>query len=234
VLDFQNSQILPVWLSVGLILLYLLTLVVLAEFISHVGKKKPETTRKIVHIGSGHVVLLAWWFQIPAWIGVGASLVAGSMAIIAYFFPILPSINSVGRKSLGTLFYALSIGILIAYFWSIDHPEYAAIGVMIMTWGDGLAALIGQKYGKHPYQLWGINKSWEGSLTMFVVSFLVSTLILGGVEGISFIILLISLAIAFVATLLETVSWWGIDNLTVPLTSAFFCFFLLGTRCYNC
>lgn len=222
-LDFQ------LWSSVSLIVVYLLIVVLTAEFINRFREKNGELTRKIVHIGAGNVILFAWWLQIPAWIGVGAAIVAGLIAIIAYFVPILPSINSVGRKSLGTFFYAVSIGVLIACFWPINHPEYAAIGILIMTWGDGFAAIIGKNFGTHPYQLGGMTKSFEGSLTMLLVSFLITNLILVSLSGgFSLSVLLISLATAVLATLLEAFSQWGIDNLTVPLGSAFLSFWLMS------
>jgi phytol kinase len=227
VLNYPTPEIIPLWVSLPFILGYLLIIVVLAELVSRWGNKKPEITRKIVHIGAGNVILLAWWLEIPAKFGIIAAIVAGSVSIVSYFLPILPSINSVGRQSLGTFFYAVSIGVLIAWFWPINHPEYAAIGILIMTWGDGLAAIIGQNFGSHRYQLWGITKSWEGSLTMFLVSWLITNLILGILTGFSLAILLTSLGVALLATVLEAFSQWGIDNLSVPLGSAFLGFWLL-------
>ncbi len=217
----------PLWVSLAFILGYLLFIVVLAESVSRWGNKKPETTRKIVHIGAGNVILLAWWLDIPAQFGIMAAIVAGIIAIVSYFVPILPSINSVGRRSLGTFFYAVSIGVLIAWFWTINHREFAAIGILIMTWGDGLAALVGQNFGSHPYQLWGMRKSWEGSLTMFLVSLLITNLIFGFLTGFSLAIFLTSLGVALLATFLEAFSQWGIDNLSVPLGSAFLAFWLI-------
>ena len=155
-----------------------------------------------------------------------AAAIASIIALTSYFLPILPSINSVGRRSLGTFFYALSIGILVAIFWPLQHPEYAVIGILVMAWGDGLAALVGQNFGKHPYQIAGIRKSWEGSLTMTVVSFWVILLILGSVQGFHWQIGLIAIAVALVATALESFSKFGIDNLTVPLGSAMLAFIL--------
>lgn len=100
-----------------------------------------------------------------------ASFVASFITLISYFIPILPSINSVERKSLGTFFYAVSIGILAYWFWTINKPQYAVIGILIMDWGDVIAAIIGKRFGRHHYQSLGILKSWEGSLTMMGVSF---------------------------------------------------------------
>jgi phytol kinase len=186
----------------------------------------PEIIRKIVHIGTGNVILLAWWLDIPAIVGITASIVASVVTLLSYRFPILPGINSVGRQSLGTFFYSVSFGILVAYFWYLQQPQYAALGILVMTWGDGLAALIGQRFGKHKYKVFGGQKSWEGSLTMTLVSYIVSNLIFLGVQGNIWQTWVISLIVAVVATALEAVSFLGIDNLTVPLGSAALAFFL--------
>ena len=187
---------------------------------------KPEIVRKIVHIGTGNVILIAWWLDIPASVGITASILASAITLLSYRLPILPGINSVGRQSLGTFFYAVSFGILVAWFWYLQQPQYAALGILIMTWGDGLAALIGQRFGTHKYKVFGAEKSWEGSLTMMLVSYLVSSLILVGTQGNSWQTWVISLLVAVMATALEAVSFLGIDNLTVPLGSAALAFFL--------
>lgn len=179
-----------------------------------------EITRKIVHIGAGNVILLAWWLQTPAWMGITASVVFSAVALASYWLPILPGINSVGRTSLGTFFYAVSIGILTAAFWRQGHPEFTALGILTMTWGDGMAALVGQAYGNHPYKVWGIQKSWEGSGAMLLASFACGSGVISLVYGLSGVSLAIALLAAFFATGLEAFSKLGIDNLTVPIGSA--------------
>ncbi|MGK7944643.1 MAG: diacylglycerol/polyprenol kinase family protein [Microcystaceae cyanobacterium] len=213
-----------VW-SISLVGLYLGILLLIAELLGRLTEIKGEWTRKIVHIGSGHVLLFAWLLKIPAWIGIAAAIIAALVALISYQFPILPSINSVGRKSLGTFFYALSIGLLVGIFWTIDQPYYGVLGILVMAWGDGMAAIIGQKWGKHPYQVLGMTKSWEGSLTMTGVSFLISMLILSAIYGYNGGTWLISFVLSLFATFLESFSKLGIDNLTVPLGSALFAFY---------
>lgn len=216
----------PLWLQAVIILTWLGAIGLLAEWLYRYKAAGPETARKVVHIGAGNVILFAWWFNIPAWVGISASIVFSILTFLSYQFPILPSINGIGRKSLGTFFYAVSIGILVAGFWTIRQPQLAALGILVMTWGDGLAALVGQRFGKHPYQLWDMHKSWEGSLTMTIVSYAVSSLILLAVYGNCWQVWLISLVVAVVATGLEAFSKFGIDNLTVPLGSAVTCFLL--------
>ncbi|MGB7416313.1 MAG: diacylglycerol/polyprenol kinase family protein [Thermosynechococcaceae cyanobacterium] len=196
----------------------------LAEILKQQGKTDPEINRKVVHIGVGNVILFAWWFQIPAWIGLAASVVFSILMLLSYRYPILSSTSGTGRKSLGTFFYAVSIGILVGWFWPLALPQYAVIGVLIMTWGDGLAALVGQRWGQHKYQLWGMNKSWEGSLTMAAVTGIVVALILLVTQGNIWQTWVSAIAVAVAATTLESVSKFGIDNLTVPIGSAALCF----------
>jgi phytol kinase len=95
-----------------------------------------------------------------------------------------------------------------------------------MALGDGLAALVGQNFGQHPYKIFGSGKSLEGSLTMLGISFLVSLIILSFINGINPPIILVSLLTAIGATILETFSKLGIDNLTVPIGSAAIAYFL--------
>jgi phytol kinase len=210
-----------------LVFLYLGSIIALAEGIHRLTGIDAEFTRKIVHLGSGNVIVLAWWLKVSASVILDAAIIASAIALLSYFIPILPSINSVGRKSLGTFFYAVSIGILTVWFWQINLPQYAAIGILVMTWGDGMAAVIGQNFGKHPYQVLGNSKSWEGSLTMAGVSFLVASFVLLAVEGNHWQVWLIALVVAGVAAILETFSKLGVDNLTVPLASAGLAFFLI-------
>ncbi len=223
--DLQSTSSLS--LQVAIVAVWVSLILVIAWLTNRFVNEDPEILRKIVHIGTGNVILFAWWLDIPASVGITASILASAVTLLSYLFPILPGINSVGRQSLGTFFYAVSIGVLVGCFWHLQQPQYAAIGILVMAWGDGLAALIGQRYGKHKYQVFGAQKSWEGSLTMAVVSYIVCSLILLFTLGNVWQTWLVSLAVALVATGLEAFSLLGVDNLTVPLGSAAFAFVLI-------
>ncbi len=226
-IDTLDTSLSPTSLQIAVVVLWIGLLLLVASLLNCPGNSNSEVVRKVVHIGTGNVILFAWWLHIPAIVGVGASILASIITLLSYRFPILPGINSVGRKSLGTFFYAVSIGILVAWFWTINRPQYAVLGILVMTWGDGLAAIIGQKFGKHPYRIWENQKSWEGSGTMALVSFIVSSLIFLSVQGNNWQTWVVSLVVAVVATILEAFSVYGIDNLTVPLGSAALGFLLI-------
>ncbi|NMF82428.1 diacylglycerol/polyprenol kinase family protein [Nodosilinea sp. P-1105] len=214
--------------QIGLVIAWLGLVGGIAEGLRRTTALGTEITRKIVHIGAGQVILLAWWLHTPTWMGITASVIFSGVALLSYRLPILPGINGVGRHSLGTFFYAISIGVLTAAFWPLDLPQYAALGILVMTWGDGLAALVGQNVGRHPYKILGSQKSVEGSLTMALASFIVSALVLGFAAGWTPSVGMTAVVVAIAATLLETLSFYGLDNLTVPLGSAVLAYGLMG------
>lgn len=216
----------PLWLQVGAIAGWLGGVFLLAEILRR-WRGESELVRKVVHIGTGNILFLAWGLQIPLWVCLIACISFSIIAYISYYQPILPMLNSVGRKTLGVFYYAVSITCLVGWFWSINLPEYAVVGVLVMAWGDGLAALIGQRWGKHRYEFMDNKKSWEGSLAMLFIGYVVTGFILTMANGMSLSTWLIPLPVAIAATTLEAISPGGTDNLTVPLVSGFLCYGLV-------
>lgn len=228
VLSPETLEIAPgFWVQIGGVVAWLGAIGLIAIALTYGAHAEPELVRKAVHIGTGNIILLAWWLQVPAWMGISAAIVFSLLALFSSRYPLLPGLDTIGRRSLGTVFYAISIGVLIACFWR-SAPHFAVLGVLVMTWGDGLAGLCGQRFGQHRYTVWGVEKSWEGSLTMAIVSGLVSSLVLLGVIGNSWQTWVIAIAIALTATGLESFSKWGLDNLTVPIGSGIIAWILLA------
>ena len=85
---------------------------------------------------------------------------------------------------------------------------------MIMGLGDGMAAIVGTKWGKHKYRLSKSgSKSLEGTLAMMIASFLVVYYLTPGGFLVSFVV-------ALAASALENISPSGVDNATVPIISS--------------
>jgi phytol kinase len=202
-----------------------LGLVFLASEILHRFKQDPELVRKVVHIGTGHVLLIAWWLQIPTWLCVAAGVTFSAIALASHHTNILPMLNDVGRKTYGVFYYALSITVLVGLLWEY-HPQYAVIGVMVMSWGDGMAALIGKRFGKHTFIYMGNKRSLEGSLAMFVTSLIVMLGIFASGHSLSARDIGVAIPVAAIAAMLEAFSPGGTDNLSVPLASASLSYFL--------
>ena len=93
-----------------------------------------------------------------------------------------------------------------------------------MTFGDGLAGLIGKSFNSKNWIFFKQKKSLFGTLTMFLTSLIVVCSI-GYAQKNS--LNLNYFTIAFLATVLEQFSVLGIDNFIVPITSAiYFNFFV--------
>lgn len=178
-----------------------------------------EFTRKIVHIGVGMwafgtVFLFEHWYF--------AILPPVSFIIlnyISYRGEIFKSVELGEKGNLGTVYFPISFAIIICLFW--ERPNLLVASLMPMVWGDALAAILGRRCGRRRYSVLGSTRSMEGSLAMFLFSWLSVFLALLVLPPLHWQTGLIhSLAVAALATLIEALSPWHIDNLTVPLLSA--------------
>ena len=177
-----------------------------------------ELSRKIVHIGTGAVIPMAWWFAIPAVIAIPFAGVVTLATAINQRWRLIPAVEDVDRNSYGTTAYGLAITILLLMYWP-HQPDAVCAGVLVMACGDGLAGLIGRAVTSPRWTVAGQTKSLAGTATMLTVSFgvlLALTITDGsGVNGTG------ALLLAAVATGLEQISPAGIDNLSVPLAVGF-------------
>ncbi|NDC34717.1 MAG: dolichol kinase [Synechococcaceae bacterium WB9_2_112] len=176
-----------------------------------------EWSRKLVHIGTGAVVPLAWLLGVDRLIAVPAAMAVTVLAAINHRYRLLPAIEDVGRHSYGTVAYGAAITSLLLAFWP-QQADAVCAGVLVMALGDGLAGLLGARFRSPSWQLGEQRKSLLGTTTMAVVSMVVLLLLAQGPWPAPPPAALV--AIALVATALEQVAWMGIDNLTVPIVSA--------------
>lgn len=211
----------------GIATLGLAAIIALAEGVRRYLGAQPEFARKIAHIGGGQIILIAWWFEMPAWLAITTTVLVTIAVIISLTrFNLLVSRSGAKRTNLGFFYYSLSHVILIGVLWPLGAELFAVLGILIMAWGDGLAGFVGYYLGRHRYTLRSATKSLEGSATMFVVSWVISLLVLAPFYGLNTVIWP-AIAVAAVATLCEAVSHNGEDNLTVSLATAFLAYFLL-------
>ena len=199
-----------------IILLYLFSIFLISIVFKKYNEDSKEIVRKIIHIGIGPLIPIAQFLKINQNSALIFTGIVSLMVLINYTYKLFPTIEDVERKSYGTLFYCISLFILIYLFW--DKDPYALItGFFIMTFGDGLAGLIGKSFNSRSWIIFKQKKSLLGTLTMFLTSLIIICL-LGYSQQSSFN--LNYFAIAFLATVLEQFSALGIDNFIVPISSA--------------
>jgi phytol kinase len=212
---------LPTWLALILAFLYVLAAIALGEVLRKALRVSREFTRKFIHIAVGMIsVPTVLWFG-NLWWAIAPPLAFVVINYLDYRFGVIQAMMASNRSNLGTVYFPLAFAAVLVLFWgdpsrSTANPRLIVAALMPMTWGDALAALAGERFGKHRYTVLGQTRSLEGSATMFVVSALATWIALGA----SLLTAVIAVVTALGATLVEAASPWGIDNLTVPAISA--------------
>ncbi len=209
---------------------YATSLLLFSELLVRKFGWKQFVTRKLVHIGAGMWVWgILYFFDHWYW-GVVPFATFIVLNFIMYKFKILQGVDE-EDSSPGTVYFAISITILFLLFWRTgidwDYVPIAVAGVMAMTWGDGLASLIGRRWGRHFYIFFNHRRSYEGSAAMFFGTFVSVALTLLYLPGsvlspvstalVTQTALLFAFLSAVVGTLAEAVAPAGTDNLSVPL-----------------
>jgi len=204
-------------LALIIVYIYVIIVFVIAELVL---KTKPEVSRKFLHIMVGNMIFAMPFFADP-WTMVWFLTLPITVALffLTEYSPIKIE-NSVTESghALGLFFYAAIWTILIAVF--SKQLWIVALAIVPMVYGDGFAALIGQKFGKIKYTVFGGTKSLESSLTMFVITTVMSVFVWMVFTSIGYPMpefnLVYIIAISAVATVCEALSYGGIDNLSVP------------------
>ena len=177
--------------------------------------------RKTIHVLVGH-----WWFIAMATMPDMSFAIIGPAVFIVlnwlvYHFHMVPAMET-KESNLGTVYFPISLLILVLLTW--NSPEYrwiGGLGIMVLSWGDAAAAIVGERWGKFGPSIPWVNKTLLGTGAMAGVSFLVilsmMAIFLGPLNW-----QLIGLAglVALFAAVVEAVTPFGMDNLTVPLLSA--------------
>ena len=209
------------WLALTLAFVYVFVAIGLGELLRRSLHASKEFTRKFIHIAVGMIsVPTVLWFSDLRW-AVIPPLAFVVINYLDYRFGIVQAMMSSNRSNLGTVYFPLSFAAILMLFWG-DPSAPTTRGLLIvaalmpMTWGDALAAIVGGRWGRRRYTVLGSTRSLEGSATMLVVSALATFLALGASPS----AIPVALVTALGATLVEAISPWGIDNLTVPAVSA--------------
>ncbi len=216
----MNEVLIQQLIGVAVVSLWLAIVVATALAVRRRWPDQREWSRKVVHIGTGPVVLLAWALGISRWVALPAAIAVTVATAINHRFRLLPAVEDVGRHSYGTIAYGASIALLLALFWP-SQPLAVAAGVLVMAIGDGLAGLLGPQLNSPRWRLFGQGKSLAGTAAMALGALAVLTLLqqTALIQGLAAPNLPNLMLIAALATALEQLSAFGIDNFSVPLSA---------------
>ena len=203
---------------------YVLLIIVVGELLRRLAKKRAEFTRKFIHIGVGMwsvgtgLVFDNWYYAL---IPPAAFVVINA---IIHWTGAIKSLASDDKANLGTIYFPISFAALIYFWW--DMPVDLVAAMMPLTWGDALAAVVGRRYGHYHYTIAGRTRSLEGSLVMWLGGWISTFLALlampylAGLPPMSWLVALVySGVVSLVCSIVEALTPWGMDNLSVPASA---------------
>ncbi len=223
---------------IGLLALLIVVLATLtiAEILRRKNKVQGSTSRKIVHLTVGNVILVFPFFFSNVW-----TALIGPLFFIPFTYFTSPAspikkfrLKGVGEgHAYGTVFYAISLTVLVGLFFYPDTTYTNPYNVILLAsfmpliWGDGMGAVIGTKYGeKSRYNVFGSTKSLLGSWTAAfatLVVVVISCLIFHQTLEVA---IYIGLLTGFITAIVEAITPKGFDNIAIPAANALVLFLL--------
>jgi dolichol kinase len=231
-----------IWDIIAFIISFVVVLMVVQinAAIERSGKLSTIVTRKVIHIFVAPIALFCWMLfsggVFSRWIALLVPLMftllflgIGTGKIVNEDFVKSMSRSGDPKELLGgTLYYVVLFSIVTILWFYVPvtgiagATPMAAVIVGCLAGGDGLADIIGRKYGgDRKFGVGGAEKTAAGSFGMFIGSFLFS-IVLTGIYSLEigfdlFALIIPILVISLVATVVEAITPKGLDNWTVPI-----------------
>jgi len=168
-------------------------------------------TRKAAHMGGALIAFLS-----PLFLNQKEIIIISILFAVALYFTrrtsFFSSIHAVNRTTLGEVFLPLGV-LLCALFFLPEETSAFQFGVLVMGISDGLAGLIGERFGTHRIQLFNSKKTIEGTGVFFITCLILTFFF---IPGIDYRLLMIPLILTTMEFFLE----YGLDNLMLPIAAS--------------
>lgn len=142
--------------------------VLVAEILVRRNKIQGENSRKFIHIIGGLVIGLSAFYLNEVQLLIICGLLTGGILVLELPFHVIHSVETIKRKTVGQYVFAVGIALVLMIY---ESRALFMAATLTMTLADGLAAVVGAKYGKRQYRFHipGGYKTYLGSITFFVV-----------------------------------------------------------------
>ena len=242
-----------VWDIIAFIVSFILILMLVQinAAIEKSGKLSTTVTRKVIHTFAAPLWVVTWPLfsggVFSRWLAMVVPLMfvllfvaIGTGKMVNEDFVGSMSRSGDPRELLGgTLYYALMMVVIAILWFYVPTPAILANSTPLalivfgcLAGGDGLADVIGRKYGgERKFGIGGAEKTIAGTIGMFIGSVLFSTILifLFSIEVSAFVVadlLIPILIVSIVATIVEALTPKGLDNLTITIAAIVVCLIL--------
>lgn len=206
----------------------IIALLVINEFLYKKFDVKTETSRKIAHVLAGICSVIFLPLVGNSIIVIGLGIFFFLVLLFTRKIGMLDSVHKVDRKSVGSLIYPLPISFCYTISVYYNDPIYFYLPVLTYAISDPFAAIIGINFPIKPYQIRNHTKTWSGSVTFLITSFVIcfEAFITFSVYPF-YLIIVISIIISILTTFIEAISTKGYDNISIPVLQVFLLKFLI-------
>ena len=225
-LDFSNQNLIAI-LSYSFCFLILF---LISELLFHSLKCKVEISRKWMHFSSGICCLTIPFFISNHWIVLFLTSSFALILMISKKYNFLKSINSIDRKSFGSVLFPVTIYLsFVSYQYLNQGIVFYYLPILILAICDPIAALLGKKWPLGKYKIGSNYKTLIGSIGFFCSCFVVVliSLYLIKTENSIMELLLLSFIISIFTTFTEAICQNGTDNVFIPIC-VFACLLVLS------
>lgn len=165
-----------------------------------------------------------WWISVLTIIGFAVPIYPVLFFLERFRkFSEMTSERKTGELKASLLLVFGMFAVIISICWGWLEDRYLVLAsVYAWGFGDAAAALVGKKWGKHKIHLpfADKNKSWEGSIAMFLTSLVSVTIVLllrGDLSTAGYIV--IPVVTALISALAELCSKNGYDTAICPISA---------------
>lgn len=197
------------------------------------SRNNVQLPRRFFHMMNGSIIAMLYLYymekgELVTFLGIVASIIfIGEQVRLKYpelseFFSKINNILYRAEEQFeiaSAMPYAASCLLIVFVF----PKSIAIITVLFLALGDPLAAIVGIKYGKHKI---GKNRSLEGSIAFFIISFLICFFVMKSLHASLAKVLIFSAIGGLIGAVSDFIETRLDDNITIPLISAPFLAFL--------
>lgn len=205
-------------LNVGIYVILITVAIFVSNYLfkNHMKLSK-ELERKVGHVGFGTIALSAPFVFSEKW-----EFIAIVCYLLIWFYlirklPIFKGglydiVHLSSRPTIGDVLFPVAVLAMWLFMKPTDVIFYV-VAVLVMSLADSAASLVGKLYPYGVYKIAKSTKSFSGSFMFFVVTIAIFTLFKDsiGISGGKLVLLAVLTMIA------ESVSGYGLDNITIPI-----------------
>jgi len=216
-IPFENE-----WWTFASLLFLILGIVGISDFIHKKDWISPDANRKWVHFLVGMFICISPMIFPTNLRPITLSIIFIFLNAYALRTGLFKGIHNQDRFSYGTIYFPIAYFLLVLFFW--DYPELIILSFLVLAISDPLASQVGQhKLFQSKFKIWVDEKTVQGTIAFFSSAFII--IFLGAhsfFDNSNNYLFGLALFTALGATIAETTSCRGTDNISIPIVCLLF------------